>query len=67
MLLIIILATIIATYFGLYWLISEEIKDHKYEIMDKLKGIEKENNLLRKEISKLRLQIDDMEENVKKD
>lgn len=59
MTLIIILTAIIA-YFGLYWLISEEIRDHKYQIMNKLKWIEKQNNLLREEVNELRLQVNDM-------
>lgn len=58
MTLVIILATILAAYFGLYWLISTEIKDHKYEILNKLKWIEKQNNLLQEEINKLRSQVD---------
>lgn len=62
---IIILSAIFVAYFGLYWLISEEIKDHKYEIMNKLEWIEKQNNLLREEVNELRLQIDDMWTDVK--
>lgn len=58
MILIIILAAIIATYFGLYWLISQEIRDHKYEILNKLKWIEKQNTMIREEINKLRSQVD---------
>lgn len=57
---IIISLAIGVAYFGLYWLISEEIKDHKYEIMNKLKWIEKQNNLLREEVNELRLQVNDM-------
>ena len=66
MTLVIILAAIIASYFGLYWLISQEIKDHKHEIMNKLKWIEKQNNLLREEVNELRLQLDDMWEKIQK-
>ena len=58
MTLVIILAAIIASYFGLYWLISMEIKDHKYEIMNKLKLIEKQNNMLREEVNELRSQVE---------
>ena len=62
---VIILAAIIASYFGLYWLISQEIKDHKHEIMNKLKWIEKQNNLIREEINEVRLQLDDVWKDVK--
>ena len=65
MTLVIILAAIIASYFGLYWLISMEIKDHKHEIMNKLKWIEKQNNLIREEINEVRLQLDDVWKDVK--
>ena len=60
MTLVIILAAIIASYFGLYWLISMEIKDHKFEIMNKLKWLEKQNNLLREDINDLRIQLNDV-------
>lgn len=63
---VIILATIIAAYFGFYWLILEEIRDHKFEILNKLKWIEKQNNLLREEVNELRLQINDIKKTVKK-
>ena len=58
MTLVIILATILAAYFGLYFLISQEIRDHKYEIMNKLKWIEKQNNMIREDINDLRSQLD---------
>ena len=66
MTLVIILATILAAYFGLYWLISTEIRDHKYEILNKLKWIEKQNNLLREEVNELLLQVDGIRKTVKK-
>jgi hypothetical protein len=62
---IIISLAIGVAYFGLYWLISEEIKDHKYEVMNKLKLIEKQNNLLREEVNELRSQLDDTWTDVK--
>lgn len=65
MTLVIILATILATYFGLYWLISQEIRNHKYEIMNKLKWIEKQNNLLREDVNDLRIQLNDTWKDVK--
>lgn len=64
---VIILATIIAAYFGFYCLISQEIKAHKFEILNKLKWIEKQNNFLREEVNELRLQINGIQKIVKKD
>ena len=58
MTLVIILAAIIASYFGLYWLISTEIRDHKFEILNKLKWIEKQNNMIREDINELRSQVE---------
>lgn len=64
---IVLLVNIIICLFALYWLISEEIRESNSEIKDKLKRIEKQNNLLRKEVNELRHQVDDMWKNVKKD
>lgn len=59
-LIIALTVNVIICLFALYWLISEEIRDHKYQIMNKLKWIEKQNNLLREEVNELRLQVNDM-------
>lgn len=67
MILVIILGAIIASYFGFYWFFSEGIEKPNNEIMNKLKWIEKQSNLLREEVNELRLQFDDMWKNVKKD
>lgn len=61
----IILSGIIASYFGFYWFISEEIEKPNDEIMFKLKWIEKQNNLLREKVNELRLQLDEMWKDVK--
>lgn len=58
MTLVIILATILAAYFGLYFLISQEIRDHKFEILNKLKWIEKQNNMIREDINELRTHVE---------
>lgn len=65
MTIIIILIGIIASGFGFYWFISEEIEQPNEEIMDELKRIEKQNDLLREEINELRLQLDDMWKDIK--
>lgn len=57
---------IIICLFALYWLISEEIRMSKSEIKDRLKWIEKQNNLLREEVNELRLQVDDMWKKIQK-
>ena len=62
---VIILATILATFFGLYGLISQEVRDHKFEILNKLKWIEKQNNLLREEVNELQIQLDEMWKDIK--
>lgn len=67
MILVIILGAIIASYFGFYWFFSEGIEKPNNEIMNKLKWIEEQSNLLREEVNELRLQFDDMWKNVKKD
>lgn len=51
---------VIICLFALYLLISEEIRMSKSEIKDRLKWIEKQNNLLREEVNELRLQVNDM-------
>ena len=51
---------VMGAYWGLYWLITTEIKDSNYEILDKLKWVERQNNLLREEINELRLQLDNV-------
>lgn len=66
MTLIFILAVIIASYFGFYWFFSEGIEKPNNEIINKLKWIEKQNNLLREEVNELRLQLDDMWEKIQK-
>lgn len=60
---IVLLVNIIICLFALYWLISEEIRESNSEIKDKLKRLEKESNLLRKEVNELL----DTWKNVKKD
>ena len=66
-LIIILVINVIACLFGIYLFISDEIKDHNHEIINKLEWIERQTNLLREEVNELRLQLDDMWKNVKKD
>lgn len=65
MIIVILLVSVVAFIFGVS-LISDTIKSFKREINDKLKWIEKQNNLLREEVNELRLQVNDMWKNVKK-
>lgn len=64
---IILVINVIACLFGIYLFISDETKDHNHEIVNKLEWIERQINLLREEVNELRLQLDDMWKNVKKD
>lgn len=61
----IILLAIIASYFGFYWFFSEGIEKPNNEILNKLKWIEKQNNMIREDINDLRLQLDEMWKDVK--
>lgn len=61
----IILLGIIASYFGFYWFISEEIEQPNNKIMNELKWIEKQNNLLQDEVNELRLQLDEIWKDIK--
>lgn len=58
MIYVVIFISVVGAYWGLYWLITGEIKDSNDEILDKLTWVEKQNNLLRKEVNELRLQLD---------
>ena len=62
MAIIIILLAIIATYFGLYWLFSAEIKDHKYEIMNIIYEYDlrsaKSNNRISDKLDYLQVTVD---------
>ena len=53
MIYVVIFISVVGTYWGLYWLITEEIKDSNDEILDELNRVEKQNNLLRKEVNEL--------------
>lgn len=59
-----LLVSVVAFILGVC-LISDTIKSFKREINDKLKWIEKQNNLLREEINEVRLQLDDTWKDVK--
>lgn len=65
MTIVILLVSVVAFIFGAC-LISDVIKSFKREINDKLKWIEKQNNLLREEVNELQLQVDDMWEKIQK-
>lgn len=58
MIYVVIFISVVGAYWGLYWLITGEIKDSNDEILDELNRVEKQNNLLRKEVNELRLQLD---------
>lgn len=53
MIYVVIFISVVGAYWGLYWLIAEEIKDSNDEILDELNRVEKQNNLLRKEVNEL--------------
>lgn len=53
MIYVVIFISVVGAYWGLYCLITEEIKDSNDEILDELNRVEKQNNLLRKEVNEL--------------
>lgn len=53
MIYVVIFISVVGAYWGLYWLITGEIKDSNDEILDELNQVEKQNNLLRKEVNEL--------------
>ena len=53
MIYVVIFISVVGAYWGLYWLITGEIKDSNDEILDELNRVEKQNNLLRKEVNEL--------------
>lgn len=66
MIYVFIFTTVVAVSWGFYLLTTLKIEDSNNKILDKLKWIEKQNNLLREEVNELRLQVNDIQKSVKK-